>query len=162
MRESGLTLIELIITITLFAIVVTAALPALQSFIQNHRVAAQANGLVTAIQLARSEALKRGGSVTLCASDNGTACGGSWNDGWMVREDEDLEHLQSWPALSGRASFTGVASLPAEVQFGASGRTDLDAPETFPLEIENCTRDANRHIRLVPTGRVSVNRVACQ
>lgn len=160
-KQAGLSLIELVIAIAVLAIVVTAALPALQGFIQNHRATAQANGLVTAIQLARSEALKRNDTVTLCASDNGAACGGSWNNGWLVREDGGLELLQSWPALTGNAGFTNAGSLSAEIRFDSSGRTNLDAAETFQLEIDNCTREANRDIRLVPTGRVSVTRKPC-
>lgn len=90
-RVQGFTLLELMITIVIAAILVTAALPSFQSIIQNNRMATQANELLTAINLARSEVLKRGRPVAICHSANpgdvAPTCGGvgsSWSSGWLV------------------------------------------------------------------------------
>lgn len=160
MHAKGFTLTELIITILVLAVFTTLAVPSMRSFIQNNRASTQANELVTALQLARSEALKRGMPVSVCASTDGLVCGGSWSEGWLVREDENDTLLQSWPAL-GQASIANDGGLPNAFQYIASGRTSLDATLTFELRLSDCTRESNRDIVLVPTGRVAVRRVAC-
>jgi type IV fimbrial biogenesis protein FimT len=57
-------------------------------------VTAQTNDLVTAIQLARSEALKRGANMVVCASDTQTTCTGkdTWSSGWIVFSDLNLNN----------------------------------------------------------------------
>ena len=90
-KEPGFTLVELLITIVVATILLAAGVPAFQSFIKNNRVTAQANDLVSAIQLARSEALKRGVNTVVCASNKPAECTGkdTWADGWIVFSDPD-------------------------------------------------------------------------
>ena len=90
-KEPGFTLVELLITIVVITVLLAAGVPAFQSFIKNNRVTAQTNGLISAIQLARSEALKRGTNMVVCASKDQTTCTGedTWADGWIVFSDFD-------------------------------------------------------------------------
>jgi len=90
-RDSGFTLVELMITIVVVTIMLAMGAPAFKDFIKNNRVTAQTNDLVSAIQLARSEALKRGTNVVVCASKDGAKCTGkdTWADGWIVFSDFD-------------------------------------------------------------------------
>lgn len=89
-RKSGFTLIELVITIAIAAILLVVGVPAMYEFIQNNRVAAETNELVTAMNLARSEALRRQAPVAVCPSDNAwdtAACSNAeddWDKGWLV------------------------------------------------------------------------------
>jgi len=88
-KEPGFTLVELLITIVVVSILLATGVPAFQSFIKNNRVTAQANDLISALQLARSEALKRGTSTVVCASKDQKICAGKddWADGWIVFSD---------------------------------------------------------------------------
>jgi len=94
-RPGGFTLIELMVTLTVVAIVASFGIPAVQSMLRNNRLSAQANELVSALSFARTEAMKRGGIVTVCRSATATgatpACGGGsgWEDGWVVFIDRD-------------------------------------------------------------------------
>ena len=90
-KEPGFTLVELLITIVVVSILLAAGVPAFQSFIKNNRVTAQANDLISTIQLARSEALKRGVNTVVCASNEPAKCTGkdTWADGWIVFSDPD-------------------------------------------------------------------------
>ena len=64
-------------------------------FIQANRLTAQTNDLVTVLNYARSEAIKRGVRVTLCSSNNGTSCLGSttWDTGWIAFIDTNGDGL---------------------------------------------------------------------
>src|SRR6056297_3111798 len=98
--QSGFTVMELLLAIAVLAIVTTLALPAFTQFIQNNRLAAEANEMVASFQFARSEALKRGVPVQVCSSSNGRGCdGGNWEQGWIAMADPggtDEEVLRVW------------------------------------------------------------------
>ncbi len=86
---TGFTLLELIIVVTIGGILLAIAVPSFDSMIRNNRLTAYANDLVTAMNLARSEAIKRGSSVTVRKVDASscTATGTNWEDGWDVFTD---------------------------------------------------------------------------
>jgi len=84
----GLTLIELLVALAVLVILLTVAVPGMQNFVKNNRLTAAANSLSTSMALARSEAVRRGRAVTVCASASGAACDGTaWADGWIVFVD---------------------------------------------------------------------------
>lgn len=90
-RLLGFTLIELMVTIAIAAILLMVAVPNFITFIQNNRLTSQANDLVTALNYARSEAIKRGVRVTVCSRLDDTTCAGAndWTTGWLVFVDAD-------------------------------------------------------------------------
>ncbi len=159
------------ITVTVLVILASVALPNLRSTIQNNRMTAQANGFLTAFQLARSEALKRKMPVSVCPSSDGESCGADWEDGWIVFVDDNDagdsnadvgEVLQIWSGMDGDTSNTG--DDPDFVRYIASGTVDraaVSVPVTFALEIPDCTADGNRQLVIGPTGQASVSRLAC-
>jgi type IV fimbrial biogenesis protein FimT len=73
-RQSGFTLIELMFTVILLAVILGFGLPNFRDFIRNSHMTAAANDLISDYNLARSEAVKRRVPVTICKSTNGTAC----------------------------------------------------------------------------------------
>ncbi len=87
--ESGVTLIELMITLVVAGILLAIAIPNFQSFLVNNTITSASTEVLGTLNYARSEAVTRGGSVTVCPSANGAACGGSWGNGWIVFVDHD-------------------------------------------------------------------------
>ena len=90
-HERGFTLIELMVTITVLAILTTVALPSFNSALISYRLTTISNTFVASAQLARSEAIKRNSRVTMCKSADGTTCTttGGWQQGWILFLDAD-------------------------------------------------------------------------
>lgn len=180
-KQGGFTLIELIVTTIVLAIVVAVGLPSFMTLIQNNRIATETNKVITAINLARSEAIKRGVNVTLCASsDQQTCASNNWSDGWIVFVDNDTpatavpggaaptapaanptaaELIQVWPAMEGGMTLTGGTDF---IRYKPDGMADLSAEVTLNLDIPDCTGNQQRAIRVSVTGRPSVTHEACQ
>lgn len=175
----GFTLLELLILVAVMAILLSVAVPSFFSAIQNSRMTAQANDLVTAFQLARSEALKRNVPISICASDTSAAtptCGSDWSEGWLVIIDASAvgsgsasyasyadDVLRVWPALTGDAAISG-ANAPDFIRYLPNGQIDLDASDPAPefeMRIPKCTGDKQRNIEISRTGRASAERVEC-
>ncbi len=90
-RHSGFTLIELMITLFIVSILLTVGVPSLRTFMQGNQLIAATNELVSALHVARSEAIKLNTRVSICESSNGTSCSatGDWSNGWIVFVDAD-------------------------------------------------------------------------
>ena len=88
--QRGFTIIELMVAITVFAVMAVVAIPSFVGFVDRNRTVTSANSFLNALMIARSEAVKRNRLVTLCNSNaGGTACiaGGQWESGWTVFVD---------------------------------------------------------------------------
>ena len=88
-KIKAFTLIELIVTLAVAAVLAAIAAPSFAEIINNNRQTTEINELAAALHLSRSEAIKRGVNVTTCRSSNGTSCTGNWQDGWIVFQDTD-------------------------------------------------------------------------
>lgn len=109
----GFTLIELITTIVVLAILVGLALPSFRSFVANQRIRNASFDLMASLTLARSEAITRATTVSLTKGSS------SWDQGWTVT-DGSTPAAQVQQAYSG-LSITDSASLSA-VSYGKDGR----------------------------------------
>jgi type IV fimbrial biogenesis protein FimT len=93
-RSVGITLIELLVTITIAAILGSLAVPSFTTFIQDARRTNAVNGFFHAIFLARSESIKRGTVVSICKSADGSTCAprtSAWTSGWIVFVNNDRD-----------------------------------------------------------------------
>lgn len=116
---AGFTLLELMITVTILAIVAALAAPPFVTMFRTHRAKSVANELLAALNLARSEAARRGQAVSVCKSRDGSSCGGSgtqWDNGWMVFVNENAA-TEGSPAVrdSGELILQVRQNLPAGV-----------------------------------------------
>jgi type IV fimbrial biogenesis protein FimT len=89
-NSAGFTLWELLCALLVAGIVVGLGVPSLHAFVLDARLIADVNGFVRSVQLARSEAAKRGAPVVLCQSFDGLRCGnsGRYDTGWIVFANE--------------------------------------------------------------------------
>lgn len=89
--KQGFTIIEMMVAIAVLAVILTTAVPALGSFLEQQRLTAGANHLVSHLQFARGQAISRNTLVAACPSTDGATCtgGNRWDDGWIVYLDPD-------------------------------------------------------------------------
>lgn len=184
-----MTLVELLITIVVLSILLALGVPGLQNFIKSTRVSAQANDLVVAIQLARSEAVKRGSGTVVCASNNEATCSGSddWSTGWIVfsdiGQDGDLNLDANADLVEDcvnddciimtknnitKSSLNGTALIgkgPGNiVKFLPNGMLDKSPDDDdieFSLIADGCIKSQSRLITITTRGHTSVQKVEC-
>lgn len=93
----GFSLIEMMVTLTISAVLLALAVPSLRRLITSRAVVSQAEALAGSLRLARSEAMKRGMAVSVCASHDTEAAqpacadDNRWHTGWLVFTDEALD-----------------------------------------------------------------------
>jgi type IV fimbrial biogenesis protein FimT len=93
-HSAGFTILELMITVSILAVLLGIGVPAFGDIIRNNRLATETNNLVGALNLARAEAAKRGIPVAVCAAaitvpPAAPSCSGGtdWSNGWLVFTD---------------------------------------------------------------------------
>ena len=93
----GLTLIELMLVLAVLAVLVTLAAPSMSTLIHSNQIRTQTSRLMTAINLARSEAISRNSPVSLCPSalvlSGQPVCSGTYADGWIVFSNRDKDRV---------------------------------------------------------------------
>lgn len=125
-RASGFTLIELMVTVALAAILAYVAIPNLSAFVRNAELTSATNALVAAMGTARSEALKLNYNAVVVP-----ASGNSWESGWIVFVDKNFNNTfdpATESVISRQAALPAyftITALPASstpyVLFNASG-----------------------------------------
>jgi len=110
-RQPGTTLPELLVSLALVATLAAGAVSSFKGILQENRMVAEVNHFVTALQQARSEAVKHGRRVVLCPSLDGSNCSNSeaWTHGWMLFASDNREHESGEPLLqSGTPLSAGI------------------------------------------------------
>ena len=118
----GFTLIEALVVVTIVAILAALAIPSFTQLLQNNRVAAASSAMQVALNLARSEAVKRGADARVTVAANSLA--GAWNNGWTVFLDKTGNANNGVAPSSDSASITRlelVAALSPSVSFSQTG-----------------------------------------
>lgn len=131
-QQHGFTLTEMLIVVIVAAVLAAIAVPNMAQFIKNNARATRINNFVSALNLARSEAIKRNNNVVLCESPNpesfvlpnfpncnSGALTGQYESGWIVFDDANGNQVVDvnadlirifQPDLGGAATLRGVTS----------------------------------------------------
>lgn len=149
-RCAGFTLIELMVTVAMLAVLAALATPSFRELIEAQRLRDTAFGLVSDLTLARSEAIKRGGNVALRPVAN------AWAGGWTVAEVGAVDQLSKQRALGAGVTMDTTA---ANVEFDRNGRST--GANTVRFELATTSRSRYRCISIDPSGRPKSVAVEC-
>jgi type IV fimbrial biogenesis protein FimT len=124
-RSNGFTLVELMVTILIVAVLAAIALPSFRNVIQRNRVAAASNDLLANLSYARNTAITRGQLVSMCPSTDGASCtsaGRAFEPGWIV---------YTYPAGAASANIAYVAASATLLRAtGARAGVSINAQQT--------------------------------
>lgn len=153
----GFTLIELMITLSVLAIVLSLAAPSFSTMRQDSRIGSLSSELQSAIQFARAEAVKRHANVIICRRNAaGTACenGTNWAAGWLVRQvGGDI--IKVWDS----ATSISITGPDGGVTFRNNGITT--AAGNFSVTVSSCTGTQYRTISVSATGTTRLEKAGC-
>ena len=179
--QRGFTLVELVITLLIAAILVTVGIPSYRYIIRDNRGTAIANEALTAINFARSEAIKRGISVSVRSSTGTT----DWSQGYSVFVDINGDGTFTDDGDADTCETDATTKLPTEdcllrvwdrhkgkvntVTAGASSLTYNSAGSTTPFTINRiwpygeCEKDRQQEwtVTVTAVGRASVSKSNC-
>lgn len=117
---SGFTLLELLVSITIGAILLGVGVPGFNSVMRNSQQVSSANELLSSMHLARDLAITRNARVTMCPSGDSASCAGvSWSEGWLVFVDTDADgQVDADETIFRAVDEVGVAGM-STTQFGS-------------------------------------------
>ncbi|HWW04038.1 GspH/FimT family pseudopilin [Collimonas sp.] len=161
-RDSGLTLIEAMITLAIMCILLTLALPSMRAFVIQNRLSVETGQLVAALNLARSEAIQRGRAVLICrsidADSAGARCsaaatagrtGGDWGAGWLVMVGDSRQILLRQGALDDN---TQASAGRTSITYNGAG----NASSSFTRLAFSHNDEFARTVCVANSGRISV------
>ena len=160
---TGFTLLELMVTVSIAAILLALALPSFQSSMRSNRVATATNELLASLALARSEAVRNTRGAGVCASADGASCGIDWNSGWLVWTDANgtgaVDAGEPVVRYSQGKASTLIAGTATTLAFNPRGRL-LGGEQNLSI----VPADASTPLRCLTigaTGQTRTSQVAC-
>jgi type IV fimbrial biogenesis protein FimT len=178
-RVSGFTLIELIVTMAVLAIVVSIAAPSFTNMITNNRSAGLGGELVAAVNFARSEAIKRANHVAICPSTDGESCltSDDWANGWLIFVDTSASDsltpvvgtiLNHWNKIDAKSIVTlkdggsaaGYLKFNSRGMLSRSGATDT-GQRMFDAYITGCKGKLRQQIKIGLAGTLNTSKIDC-
>ena len=174
-KPNGLTLVELVVTILMASILLAVAIPSFRSLIVRTRVVTAVNSFVSSLNLARSEALKRGQRVTVCTSSDGATCDPAvdWDQGWIVFSeiappnavvDAGETVISVRDGLDPQFTLVGNGNVADYVSFANNGATQQVPNGNQMGTISLCgsgLANEDRDIVINVVGRISLRQTTC-
>jgi len=166
--SAGFTMTELIVTMSIAAILLAIAIPSFRYVTVSNRISTEVNGLLGDLQYARSLAVKQGLPVTVCVSADGATCAGAstWQSGWIVFLDSNSNQqvdpneaiMRVQPAFSSTDTFVpaGAAALSA-ITFNREGYASTGNVTPVTLELHDLTSNQawTRCMEISPVGMLT-------
>lgn len=144
----GFTLIELMVTVAVLTLLAAIATPSMITLVNSNRLASTSGELASALQLARSEAIRRSARVRICGSNDGVNCtnGTAWA-GWAIRGRDNTLGVDQ-PIRGGMMPAGTQLSGPAGgIQYNTAGL--INAQQTLTVCVPTTRPADNQRILTV-------------
>ncbi|HYE86971.1 MAG TPA: GspH/FimT family pseudopilin [Vicinamibacterales bacterium] len=169
--QSGVTLIELMMTLSVLGVLIAVAVPYLGDMVRNWRVSSQTNELIADLSSARGQAAGSGVTVTVCASSDGATCSTTWGTGRIMFTDADGSGAingtdqivrKSGALVEGTTLTVANLSTAGRLQFRPTGMAAgvTGGGATFKL-CDQRSGDFGRLITVAATGRATSTTATC-
>jgi type IV fimbrial biogenesis protein FimT len=152
-RSRGFTLIEMLVTLAIFAVLLMIAIPSMRPFLQSQSVKNASMDINSTVALARSEAIKRNATVDVTANS-----ATDWSQGWVVSQTTPAATIRKQPALG------NIVITPSSGSFSFDGNGRMTSTgATFTIKPLNKTGSQPLCLTVTvgSTGRVESNKVTC-
>jgi type IV fimbrial biogenesis protein FimT len=169
----GVTLVELVVTLSIIAILAVVVAPTFKITVINNRMISHTNKFLTALSRARSEAVKRKHRVVLCKSNDGKNCttNGDWSQGWIIFADENNDAksnsgeliLSVYDKLDGGDTLVGNNPVKNYISYAPDGVTRYasGAFQAGTLSFGLCNGRYKNTIIINAAGRVRKAKISC-
>jgi type IV fimbrial biogenesis protein FimT len=146
----------MMIVLAAIGVVVLVAVPGSNLFIDKYRMKVASASIITGLELARSEASARSGTVVLCPSSNGHTCrsDSDWSFGWLVFSDgngngtvQDIELIKAFGAPSQKIHIKADGAVQNRAAFTATGLNPDNNAQSGQFQI--CPQDSEKTATLV-------------
>lgn len=158
-RSRGFTLIEMLVTLAIFAVLLMIAIPSMRPFLQSQSVKNASMDINASVALARSEAIKRNATVDVIAN-NAT----DWSQGWVVSQTTTTPAATITIRKQAALSNIAIAIAPASASFSFDGNGRMTTTGfTFTITPLNQTGSQPLCLTVTAgaTGRVESTKVTC-
>lgn len=171
--QTGLTLVELMVTLAVAVILFYAAVPQVQSFLASNRASGQANLLRSGIALAREWAVVKSTTTSICAkasvAQDELLCGDAddWPNGWIIFSDENGDPGKLDAGDSALRVHINAKSPPqinsskAFFRFRPDGMSTDSSISRIQLTQSDARADSMRCLHVSPSGMFRMERAAC-
>ena len=169
-KAQGFTLLELMISVGVGAILLSVGVPSFRGVIMDNRMVRDSNQFVASINLARSAAVRYQRNATVCVSADFNAavpsCAAStdWSQGWIVWVDKDRDgatDANEVVSVQGPIDGTTTFSAAGSAVFSYDARGFGIAPADELTLCDSRSGEMGRRIRVNNVGRTNVARQAC-
>lgn len=159
-RQKGVTILELMITVAILAIVVTTVTPSVQNMLIQNRIVAEVNEMSAILQYARAIAIDEQTDTVVCPSTDYATCGTNWNNAKIMftdldgdgDRDDDEELLASSSPLSSTNHLDGPE---ANISFQGNGA--VSSPATLLFCHQDKDNEYARALIISLQGRVKLS-----
>ena len=174
-KYNGFTIIELLVTTAVIALVAAIAIPSFTEQIRNNRSITIANEFIDTVSFARAQAVSRPASISICASSDQETCTGNWKDGYIVFVDNAatdttvppevgtiLKAIQTTrPDVEMTAAFgENDTNFIRFTSLGVLARISAD-PLTIKTKVTHCKGDYARSISITLAGQTTASPQDC-
>jgi type IV fimbrial biogenesis protein FimT len=166
-RQKGYTLIELMTKLAVATVLISVAMPGMQSFRMNSRQVGKVNEMISAMHLARNTAITTNTRVTLCSSKTGESCDSvAWDKGWIAFVDRDSDQtvdddesiLRVGPGVDGVTISSGQYSN--YLMYRPNGRAMNATVKQNSGQFTICDKRGSKHAKAIMIDLAGRPRVA--
>jgi type IV fimbrial biogenesis protein FimT len=174
-HQRGFTLVELMVTLTVVGVLLAIGIPSFAKLIANNRIATQTNEFVSALNLARSEAVRRSQGVSIRSKDGSI----EFATGWLIFNDPNrtgnapaaADVLRQSSSLAGKTTlkrvditvtggvrtYANAASSKVFVVFNSRGGNDAGTPAYFRVCDSGDSTIGGRILQVSTVGKISLD-----